>query len=267
MSNNYFNLTHNPFDKSVPVKDAFLSADHKSMVDCLNFLKDTGGIGAFTAPSGSGKTFALRCFQESLNRNLYECKYICLSTVSVMEFYRQLCAVLGLDFGSRKSTMFRGIQEHLYYVKKEKRRTMIICLDECQYLSYSVLCDLSMLMNFNYDSFSAFALALAGLPHFNNNLMKPLNEPLRQRIIANYSYSGLSKSETAEYILSRIESAGGARTIIDEAALNAVGGSCRGNPRIINTMMTNALILATQMKKTSIDTDTVLAANNAMALG
>jgi len=267
MSNNYYNLTHNPFDKSVPVKDAFLSADHKSMVDCLNFLKDIGGIGVFTAPSGSGKTFALRCFKEPLNPNLYECKYICLSTVSVMEFYRQFCAVLGLDFGSRKSTMFRSIQEHLYYVKKEKRRTIIICLDECQYLSHSVLCDLSMLMNFNYDSYSAFALALVGLPHFSNNLLKPLNEPLRQRIIANYNYSGLSKDEAVEYIFSRIETAGGARTIIDEAALNSVVGACHGNPRIINTMMTNALILATQMEKSTIDTDTILAANNAMALG
>ena len=264
---NYYNLSHNPFDKSVPVKDAFISADHKSMVGCLNFLKDTRGIGVFTAPPGSGKTFALRCFQEPLNPNLYECKYICLSTVSVMEFYRQFCSALGLECCSRKSEMFRAIKEHLYYLKKEKRRTILVCLDECQFLSHSVLCDLSMLMNFNYDSFSAFALALVGLPYFNNNLLKPLNEPLRQRIVTHYNFSGFSKEETSEYVLSRIESAGGAREIIDEAALNSIAGASQGNPRTINSLMTNALILATQMEKTSIDTDTILAASNAMALG
>lgn len=36
-----------------------------------------------------GKSFALRCFAKGLNPNLYHMEYICLSTVSVMEFYRQ----------------------------------------------------------------------------------------------------------------------------------------------------------------------------------
>ena len=264
---NYYNLTHNPFDKSIPTKDAFLSSDHKQMISCLNYLKDTRGIGVFTAPAGAGKTFALRCFRESLNPNLYECQYICLSTVSIMDFYRQFCTSIGIESCSKKTEMFRSIKEHLSYVKVEKRRTIIICLDECQYLSHTVLCDLSMLMNFNYDSFSAFALVLVGLPHFNNNLLKPLNESLRQRIVVHYSYLGLSKDEIAEYILSRIESAGGARSIIDEAAINSIVGASQGNPRIINSLMTSALMLAAQLGKVAIDTDTILAASNAITLG
>ena len=264
---NYYNLAHNPFEKSVPSKDAFISADHKEIVSQLHFLKDTRGVGVYTAPPGSGKTFALRCFQESLNPNLYECRYICLSTVSVMDFYRQFCAELGLIASSRKTEMFRAIKEHLFYMKKEKGRTVLIFLDECQYLSHSVLCDLSMLMNFNYDSFSAFALILVGLPYFNNCLMKPAYEPLRQRIIAHHNYSGLSKEETAEYVLTRIESAGGARAIIDEAALHSVAGASNGNPRTINAIMTNALMLGEQLGKTSIDIDTILAASNTLALG
>lgn len=263
----YYNLTHNPFDKSAPVKDAFLSGDHKEMESRLGFLKDARGFGLFTAPAGSGKTFALRCFKESLNPNLYECRYICLSTVSIQEFYRQFCSGLGLEPCSRKSEMFRLIQEHLYYLRKEKHRTMLIFLDECQYLSPSILRDLAMLMNSDYDSFSAFALALVGLPYFNSVLLKPPHEPLRQRIVVHYNYSGLSHGETEEYVLSRIEAAGAARSIIDDAALNAIAGSCQGNARIINSLMTNALMLGAQMGKSSIDTDTILAAGNAMAFG
>ena len=44
-----------------------------------------------------GKSFTLRCFAKSLNPNLYPMEYICLSTVSVMKFYRQLCSVLGVE--------------------------------------------------------------------------------------------------------------------------------------------------------------------------
>lgn len=264
---NYYNLAHNPFDKSAPVKDAFLSADHKEMGSRLGFLRDSRGIGLFTAPAGSGKTFALRCFKDSLNPNLYECRYICLSTVSIAEFYRQFCGELGLEPSSRKSEMFRLIQEHLYYLRKEKRRTMLVFLDECQYLSPSILRDLAMLMNSDYDSFSAFALALVGLPYFNSVLLKPPHEPLRQRIVVHYNYSGLSHDETAEYVLSRMEAAGAARGIMDDAALGAIAGACQGNPRTINSLMSNALMLGAQLGKPSIDTDTVLAASNAMALG
>ena len=267
MPANYYNLTHNPFDKSVLVKDAFLSGDHKEMVSRLGYLKDTCGIGVFTAPPGSGKTFALRCFQESLNLNLYECRYICLSTVSVMEFYRQFCTSLGVEPCSRKSAMFSSIKDNLFYSKKEKRRTIIICLDECQYLSHHILCDLSMLMNFNYDSYSAFALVLVGLPHFLNNLLKPINEPLRQRVVVSYNYCGLTGEETAQYIYSRIESAGGARSIIDDAAITSVVGACQGNPRVVNSIMTSALMLGSQVQKLSIDAETILAASNAIALG
>ena len=44
-------------------------------------------IGVFTASPGMGKSFALRCFAAGLNPGLYHMEYICLSTVSVMEFY------------------------------------------------------------------------------------------------------------------------------------------------------------------------------------
>jgi hypothetical protein len=63
-----------------------------------------------------GKTFALRCFSQSLNPNLYQLSYICLSTVNVTEFYQQFCHELGLEYGFKKSVMFRNMPDAL---KKE----------------------------------------------------------------------------------------------------------------------------------------------------
>jgi G:T-mismatch repair DNA endonuclease (very short patch repair protein) len=67
--------------------------------------------------------------------------------------------------------------------------------------------------------------------------------------------------------VSRLDAAGGARTIIDEAAIRAVAGYCQGVPRIINSVMTNALILGTQLNKTCIDTEVILSACNNLMLG
>jgi hypothetical protein len=110
MYKHFYGLTFNPFDKSSPVKDAFQSRDHLEVQNRLAFLKNTRGIGLITAPPCMRKTFALRCFSDSLTPNLYQMFYTCLSTISVSEFYRQLCPQLGLDTGSRKSQMYVSIQ-------------------------------------------------------------------------------------------------------------------------------------------------------------
>ncbi len=263
----FYGLTFNPFDKSISVKHAFASKDHLEMQNRLNFLTITRGIGLFTAAPGYGKTCALRCFAEGLNPNLYQMSYTCLSTISVLEFYRQLCIQLGLEPCGRKTTMFKAIQDRVRHLFKDKKKTLIIAVDECQYLDNNILKDLKLLMNEEYDSLDCFALILVGLPHVNDILEKPIHEALKQRIVVHYNYQGLSPSETAEYIYSRIEAAGGARSIIDTAAVQAATGHCQGTPRLINALMTSALILGAQGKKQTIDAETILAASNSLVLG
>ena len=112
-----------------------------------------------------------------------------------------------------------------------------------------------------------FSLILVGLPHVNNILAKPVHEALAQRVVVHYNYQGLAKEETIDYVYSRIEAAGGARSIIDEAAIHAIAGYSNGTPRVINSVMRNALLLGAQLKKTVIDTEVVLAATNNLALG
>ena len=219
------------------------------MLSRLEYLKNARGIGLFTAPPGSGKTFTLRCFSKSLNPNLYQLSYICLSTVSVTEFYQQFCHELGLEFGPKKSVMFRNIQERLLNLLKEKRKTFILAIDESQYLNIHILRDIKMLMNTQFDSLDCFTLMLIGQPHLCSILEKPVHEALKQRIVVHYNCEGLSVEEAKNYIYSRIELTGAARSIIDESAVHAVANFCQGTPRIINSVMTNALILGAQLKK------------------
>ena len=266
MFKSFYGLTFNPFDKSISEGYAFCSHDHQQMLSRLDYLKNTRGIGLFTAPPGMGKTFALRCFAKTLNPNLFQLSYICLSTVSVSEFYHQFCFELGLDYNSKKIVMFRNIQERLLNFFKEKRKTFILAIDESQYLNAGILRDLKMLMNANFDSLDYFALVLIGQPYLGSILEKPIHEALKQRIIVHYNYEGFTSDEGTEYIYSRIEAAGGARSIIDEAAVHAVANFSQGIPRIINSVMTDALILGTQMQKSTIDTEIILSASNNLSL-
>ncbi len=163
MLGSYYGLSFNPFDKqNAREKDRFLSKDISEMTSRLDYLKDTRGIGLFTARPGMGKSFALRCFAKCLNPNLYHMEYICLSTVSVMEFYRQLCSVLGLEPRGGKPGMFRAVQEQILYLYKDKKQPLLLAVDEAQYLSTGILEDIKMLMNYGYDSLNCFTLILCG---------------------------------------------------------------------------------------------------------
>lgn len=257
----YYGLSFNPFLKEeVRVKDHFPSSDFTEMMGRLNYLKDVRGIGLFTARPGMGKSFALRCFAEGLNPNLYHIEYICLSTVSVAEFYKQFCDVLGVSRKGGKPGRFRAIQEEVYYRYKEKKQPFILAVDEAQYLSQPILNDIKMLMNYGYDSLNCFTLILSGESHLNHILRKPVNEALRQRIMVHYDFQGLSEKEMPEYVRHKIRTASGSDTIINDAALAAVCSLSQGNPRIVDDIMRDALTIGAQKEKQTIDADVIHAA-------
>jgi len=267
MFQSYYGLSKNPFDKqSISEKDAFLSKDHKETTDRLAYLKNIRGIGVFTASPGFGKTFSLRCFSKALDRNLHEVSYIALSTVSITEFYRQFCISLGIDTPHGKPAMFKAIQDRLFHLFKEKKRPFLLILDEAHELSTSVLTDLKIILNYDFDSVNCFTLVLAGEPHLNRTLQKPVHEALRQRIAIHYSFSGLSDDETEQYLIHKLRIAGAAVSILGEGTLPAIIGYARGCPRLLDNIMTEALMLGAQLEKPTLDTDVIMAAANNLAL-
>lgn len=266
MYKQYYGMSMNPFDKELSTKDAFITEDMKAMQGRLEHLKNHPGIGLFTAGAGQGKTFSLRCFAEKLNPNITKFYYICLSTVSTSEFYRQLCTTLGLETSQTKSSMFRSIQDFFETMSMNKKVHCMVCLDEAQYLNNDILRDLKMLCNFSMDSRNCFSLLLLGQPSLVNILMRQPNEALRQRITVNYRFNGLSEKEAGQYIRDRLELAGTSGRIMDDNAIVAAYGSCGGSVRKLNLILTKALMIGAQNHKENIDTDIILSAVNDVEL-
>lgn len=187
-------------------------------------------------------------------------EYLCLSTISVADFYKQLCSILGVSDKGGKTGMFKAIQAQITYLYKEKRQPLLLAIDEAQYLSTGILNDIKMLMNYGYDSVNYFTLILCGESHLNDTLRKPVHEALRQRITVHYNYTGLSDDEVSKYILHKLQLAGASTNIISPAALAAAHSYTQGNPRLIDNLMTDALTIGSQQDKKIIDAETVRAA-------
>lgn len=258
----FYGLEFNPFDKSLDTKYHFKSQDFTEALSRLDYLKSVKGIGLFSGSAGTGKTFTLRHFISTLNPSLYKVVYISLSTITVMEFYRNLCFSLGIEPCFKKSDMFRSIQETLISLCRDKKINTIIIFDEAQYLRTEILNDLKILLNFDLDSKNYVTCILIGQPILNTILSKNIHEPLRQRIVINYHFTGITKDEIKDYIKTRLSNTGCHQEIFNPSAIEAIYGCSNGSVRKLNNLLVKCLIIGTQQKKQVIDTDIVMAAQN-----
>lgn len=263
----YYGLEFNPFDKNIETKYAFETDDFKILKNRLEFVKENKTMALITGNPGMGKTFVIRNFLNELNSNLYKIVYICMSTITTYEFYKQLCYELGIEPPFKKVDMFREIQDRIINLSKDKKINVIIVLDEAQYLKPSILNDLKLLFNFDIDSKNYASLILVGQPVLNSILKRNIYDALSQRITVSYNMCGINKIELNDYIDSRIRLAHGNNGIFNEQAIEAIFNACNGSIRIVNNIITKSLIIGKSKQLQTIDSNLILEAVNELALG
>ena len=254
-----YGLSFNPFLKNA--RDIIVETrEYKEVLHRLTYLSVTKGFGLLTGSAGKGKTTAVRNWANALNPSLYKVVYSGLSTLTVMEFYRNLAYQLGAEPAFRKPDNFRLIQGEIQRLAVEKKKTPVIIMDEANHISNAILNDLKILFNFDMDSKDRAVILLAGLPQLNHTLRLAVHEPLRQRIIMNYNIEGMSKEEGREYICGKLKGAGGSPEAFDSAAVEAVLNAADGTPRIINRLCNTAMLIADAEGLNTVNADAVMKA-------
>ena len=251
-----YGLEINPFIKNT--KDIIVdSADMAETKIRLDYLGETKGFGLLTGGPGKGKTTAVRIWASSLNPSLFRVSYNSLSTLTVMDFYRQIALGLGAEPSFRKNDLFDDIQREIKRFSLEKRITPVIIIDEANLLSHKVLSDLQLMFNFEMDSRDLAVILLVGQPRINITLNQSAHESLRQRIVMNYHMTGITKEEGRGYIAKKLEGAGCRQTIFNENAIEAILNAASGSPRMINKICNRSLMIGAIHGKSIIDADTV----------
>ena len=88
MYKTFYGLEINPFVKELKTEYCYESKDYNEVKGRLKYLKEIKGIGLFIGSSGLGKTYSIRCFTESLNKDLYKVIYISpTKKMRVFEFF------------------------------------------------------------------------------------------------------------------------------------------------------------------------------------
>lgn len=257
MIRSIYNLKYNPFIKDMSDSSIYETIDYKSAIDRLNYVTNLNGFALFTGNPGFGKTYTLNMFRKSLNPALYKVIYIPTSTITVLEFYKALAYGLGIEPTFKKIDLFRQIQDTIKTYVDSKKMKVIFIIDEAQYLKPAILHDLKLIFNFEMDSKNYATVILAGLPTLNSMLSRNIYEPLKQRIIMNYFFEGISKDEIVSYVNNATTKAGNSDSLFSDDALSAATAYSNGSIRKLNLLLEKALIIGASKEARIIDSEII----------
>ncbi len=261
-----YGLEFNPFIKNT--KDILVDTkEHSEVIVRLGTLEQIRGFGILTGEPGSGKTTSVRGWVESLNPSRFKVCYTSLSSVTVMDFYREIAGLLGAEQRFRKCDIFEDIQREIRRLTTEKKVTPVIIIDEADKLTHKVLSDLQMLFNFEMDSRDLAVVLLVGQPALNITLNQTIHESLRQRVVMNYHMGGITKEEGRKYISGKLEGAGCRQEVFDSNAMEEILNAANGIPRLINKYCNRSMMIGGSFGQAVIDGETVRKAIEDTQLG
>lgn len=268
MYTSYYGMSCNPFLKEVKDDNKFISNDYSQLMNRFNYLKEIKGLGVFTGQPGYGKTFTIRSFINSLNKDLYKVVYISATdNLTVFDFFKSLSNAFNLDTGAcYRTDMYNNIQKEIKRLVEKDMVQPVIIIDDAHSLSREILNNLKILFDFDMDSKDYTIVILIGHPELKEELSKKVYETLHQRIIVNYKMEGLSRNEVKEYIKTRMEISNVNINLFTEDALNALYACSKSSPRRLNTIIMNCLMLGFQYKTKEINSEIVMEAKGEMDL-
>ncbi len=253
MYEEYFGLNTKPFEL-VPNPDfLYLSKAHKKALIYLDYgIQEAVGFILVTGEVGAGKTTIIRNILKKLKG-----KYTVAKVFNTKVSSEQLFSMINDDFGLETSgkdkvTLIKELNEFLIDQYANNHQTILI-IDEAQNLSDELLEEIRMLSNLETDTQKLLQIILVGQPELRKTLAKPELRQLRQRISISCHIQPLSKEETAEYILHRLEVAGNREAVsFEDGVFEFIYSYSRGIPRLINIICDFLLLSAFVEETTSI---------------
>ncbi|MEI6306807.1 MAG: AAA family ATPase [Deltaproteobacteria bacterium] len=244
MYKKYFSLKEKPFSKTPDPRFLFLSRCHEEAMARLEFVVEEREIAVLTGEIGCGKTTLSRALMDRLG-NEYKFCFIINPRLNAIEFLRTIARLLEVENPHSSKDLLLEQINRVVYENCQKGICPVIVIDEAQMITDpEVFDEIRLLTNFQLDDRNMLCVVIMGQPELHTMLSSPRFEPLRQRIALHYHLKPLSLDETMEYLDFRLEIAGGTPGLFAPDAVQKIFELTGGVPRRINSMATNALLVA-----------------------
>lgn len=242
MYEDYWNLTHAPFENDADPRFFFEGRSHHGALLKLQYLAEGGkGIGVLAGDSGSGKTYLTHVLAHGLDPARFDVVRLSFPFLEDTELLAWWGRHLGARSASREQdVLLDGILSRLRELTSQGRQPVLV-LDEAHLLSDDQFQVLQILSGLSQETGCRLSLILVG----RHDLLARVNHlrSLADRITVRAGLHPLDANETRQYVLHRLQRAGAAASMFDEEALRAFHEHSQGLPRKINQLCDLALLV------------------------
>ena len=240
----HYGFSRQPFGRDLAPAQLFAGHAHQEAVARLRWLVGEHAIGVITGEVGAGKTVAARACVAALDTSRHTIIYLANPMVGARGIHHHLVAALGSVPRFHRPALIAQTADLLAAEHDERRKTVILIVDEAHLLTVEQLEQLRLLTNADMDSRSPLTLILLGQPTLRRDLKLGRFAALDQRIGLRYHLDGLPLDETVAYVKHHLAIAGRSDPLFSDDALGLIHHTARGIPRAINNLAVQALIAA-----------------------
>jgi len=260
MYREHFGLSTDPFTLSPNLKFIFMSKAHEETMAHLAYGLEQGeDFILITGEIGTGKTLALHNLISQLSQSL-RVVFIGVTQLNFRALVKLALKETGstVDATADIADLLAAFKRYLVAERAEGRRVLLI-IDEAQNLNVEVLEGLRMLANLAQPGEQALQIVFSGQLKLGQTIDCPELIQLRQRIRVRYRLETLDRAELEAYVNHRLKIAGHSEPLLNPKALDLVYEASGGVPRLVNHLVSKALLAAfvdgaTMVERKHVDT-------------
>jgi len=252
----HFGFDQAPFNITPDPSFLYLSTSHREGLAQLQYGIDARrGFIVLTGEVGTGKTTLIQALLSRVAERTHTA-LIFSYIANPLELLRYVCEEFKLIEPLRPAGDFHEyislLNDFLLRRYREGENAALI-IDEAQNLPLEVLESVRLLSNFETTKDKLLQILLVGQPELNDRLNAPQLRQLKQRVTLRHHLRPLSLNECQEYIVSRLNYAGGQLTIFTPRAIEAIHYYSGGLPRLVNVICDNSMINAYALNRRQIE--------------
>jgi type II secretory pathway predicted ATPase ExeA len=246
MYETYIGLNKRPF-AAVPLVDGYFpgTASENARTALTRCIERGEGIGLVVGPVGTGKTLLCQKLAEQFKKAFRVVQLTCGRLSTRRSLFQAILHQLEQPYRSMDEGELRLALVDYLTSEKDQSRGLLLLVDEAHTLPLRLLDEIRMLTNLARAGQPLVRVVLSGSGALEERLANPKLDSFNSRIASRCYLEALNRSETADYLRSKIDAAGGSgEEIFSDEACESVYRATEGVPRLINQLCDHALLVA-----------------------
>jgi len=257
MYKKFYGFKEKPFNLIANPNFLYFGKKHQNALTYLEYgLAEGSGFILLTGDIGAGKTTIIRHILNRIEDNI-EVAVISNTNVNSGELIELVLHEFGVESAYDNKAKSLDAVFHFLIKKYSLGKRVLLVIDEAQNLSDQALEEVRMLSNLQTDDQMLLQIILVGQPELKRRLHSKSLTQLSQRIAVYYHLGPLERDEIREYIVFRLEKAGGSQDVFEDDTFDLIFQGSGGIPRIINSICDTALVYGYAESLKRINTEVV----------